>query len=758
MMHAIAAYAAGLVPALGWTLAHFLWQGALVALVLSLLLKTCRTARARHDLALAGLALMAILPVATFAWLQGGVQIVLVPAGFPGLTPDQDLGWESAAVAAWLTGVAVLAVRTAGGLLLIERLRRTATPLPPAWAQRCRALHARMAGSLAVAFAQSEAIAAPLVAGWLKPMVLIPTAVLVRLPADQLEALILHELAHVRRLDAFANLLQTLVETALFYHPAVWWVSRRVRIEREHCCDDLAVGAVRDPALYVRALQAIEAMRPAPSGVLAANGGDLKTRAARILGLAAGPARPALSRTAAILVLTAAAAAMTHSAAVEAKPGEAPAPSPARAAAEPAAPAPVAAPASEPAPVASGNPRIVLAQASAPALPFVSLATAIAPQPAPAATPAPARPLLLALAASSAGPRAVSPLVVTSPGKPAPADIAIEMSGDADDPGSDVALWPGEALSQNYDGWVTLRCGFDVHGLAEKCDVASERPLGKGFGKAALVMRPMFKIEPVQGLDGPIEAIKTVAIRFRAPKAYAIPDEGQRAPFGQYGDLGQGARSGGVGGGRISGRPVTMLDYPVWARAPGFDDLAAAYPAKGGGIEGYAVAHCRVRRSGDLEGCEATKETPEHHGFGLAAAKLAEAKFKIPPQLAAAAHSNALWVDVPIRLPPPNAIDRTIDAPAWLTSVDPRTTPKIFPPEAVASGLTTGAGVARCTVGADGTLANCAPESAQPAGLGFAEAAAKLATGMKMNLWANDAAPVAGGVVHVPVRLNLKGG
>ncbi|HEX2817007.1 MAG TPA: hypothetical protein VHN39_11460, partial [Phenylobacterium sp.] len=175
-------------------------------------------------------------------------------------------------------------------------------------------------------------------------------------------------------------------------------------------------------------------------------------------------------------------------------------------------------------------------------------------------------------------------------------------------------------------------------------------------------------------------------------------------------------------------------------------------------VEGYAVAHCAVQRSGALSGCQVIKEEPERRDFGRAATKLVETKFKVAPQLAAAAHSSALWVDVPIRLPPPAQTDRTVMAPAWLTGVDARTTPTVFPPEAVASGLTTGRGIARCVVGADGVLANCAPESAEPAGLGFAEAAAKLATGMKMNLWTYDAAPVEGGVVHVPVRLNLKGG
>ena len=107
MMATTVAYLGSLVPALGWTLAHFLWQGALVALVLKVLLATCRTARARHDLALAALVLMAALPVATFAWLQGDVRIVFVPPSFPGLK-DGGLGWEAVAVGAWLAGVAVL--------------------------------------------------------------------------------------------------------------------------------------------------------------------------------------------------------------------------------------------------------------------------------------------------------------------------------------------------------------------------------------------------------------------------------------------------------------------------------------------------------------------------------------------------------------------------------------------------------------------------------------------------------------------------
>ena len=201
---------------------------------------------------------------------------------------------------------------------------------------------------------------------------------------------------------------------------------------------------------------------------------------------------------------------------------------------------------------------------------------------------------------------------------------------------------------------------------------------------------------------------------------------------------------------------ATEITDPVWTEAATFDDLAAAYPVGAGGTEGYAAARCRVRRDGGMEGCALIKEAPDDQGFGKAALHLAETRFKVDPGLAAHQHTPVL-VDIPVRFPTRQELaDRTVMAPSWLTGLDPAATPKLCPPEAVAQGLTTGRGVARCTVGPGGALTACVPEPGDPDGLGFSEAAAKLAGGMKMNLWSNDAAPVEGGVVHIPVRLNLK--
>ncbi|HEX3886932.1 MAG TPA: hypothetical protein VHW05_05505 [Phenylobacterium sp.] len=350
-------------------------------------------------------------------------------------------------------------------------------------------------------------------------------------------------------------------------------------------------------------------------------------------------------------------------------------------------------------------------------------------------------------AAEGAQTKTVSPVTVSPLTKPPSADVTLNMQGDEDDVEQLVTVWPGTAYQAGANGRVTLRCAIDVHGLAERCEVAYEHPQGKGFGKAALELRPTFLLPPTLGPDGqPIATTKNIAITFKAPdRAFDMGKVLQGETRGQ--------------GNAVDMRKVTMLDYPVWAQAASFDDLAQAYPAKGDGAQGYAVDHCMVRRTGALFNCQTIKEEPQGRDFGKAALTLAP-KFKVIPQLAVdPRHSAQLWVDVPIRFPSRQELaERTIRAPVWLTTIDAKAAPKLFPPEAVAKGLTTGRGVARCTVGPDGALSACAAETGDPDGLGFSEAAARLATGMRMNLWSGDGAPVEGGVVHVPVRLNLKSG
>lgn len=357
--------------------------------------------------------------------------------------------------------------------------------------------------------------------------------------------------------------------------------------------------------------------------------------------------------------------------------------------------------------------------------------------------------------ASTTPPSTVSGVTVTAPAsaKPPAADVAINMQGSTDDIEQQIVVWPAGAYETRANGRVTLRCQIDVHGLAERCDVAYEWPQGLGFGKAAMVLRPTFKLAPTLGPNGPIATTKNIQISFRAPDhhvsgadvALAMTDMAMMDTLTFAADR------------PLDLRKVTIIENPLWAAAANFEDLANAYPAKGGDVEGYAVDHCMVARSGVLHDCVTTKEEPEGRGFGKAALALAP-KFKVTRELADAPHRTPqVWVDVPIRFPPPQErADHTVMAPTWITAIDSKASPRLFPPEAVARGLVTGRGVVRCTVDSDGSMTSCVPEPGDPDGLGFSEAAAKLAPGLKMNLWSADGAPVQGGVVHIPIRLNLK--
>ena len=358
----------------------------------------------------------------------------------------------------------------------------------------------------------------------------------------------------------------------------------------------------------------------------------------------------------------------------------------------------------------------------------------------------------------------VSPVTVSPSAEKAPIAATVDMHGEEDSPwgGDFTAIWPADMTHSGVHGQVILNCLIDTHGLAESCKVASETPAGKKLGRAALELRSTIKLTPATGADGqPVSASMTIRIVFKAPSQDFDNQEFQRALTrgkGGFGTLDIPPTHN-----PILTRNEAMLDNPVWATAATFDDLAAAYPAKGGGVEGYAAAHCRVERDGDKAGalrdCQIIKEAPNGHDFGKAALALALKFRTAPATLAAIPKREPLWVDIPMRLEPPAEVaERLIKAPRWLAGVDPKAAPKLFPPEAVAQGLTTGRGVARCTVGPDGALTACAPEPGDPDGLGFSEAAVRLASGMKMNLWSADGAPVEGGIVHIPIRLNLKGG
>ena len=293
---------------LGLALSHFVWQGAAIGALAAAAIAFARRAAARYALGVAALCLMLAAPVATFlvlnhsdpapastpdlalaVALQTAANISANPAmRVPPAEPTVPLNVTAMnwLVAVWFAGVLLFSLRTAGGFFVVAGLRRRdSAPVATELLSLCRDLQQRLGITRAVRYCESLHLDAPAVLGWFRPVVFLPVTALTGLSEAQLRAVIAHELAHIRRFDAFVNLFQVAVETLLFYHPAVWWLSKCVRAERENCCDDVALSVCGNPAEYARALALMEEWRVAPSFAMAANRGPLASRVARLLGL-----------------------------------------------------------------------------------------------------------------------------------------------------------------------------------------------------------------------------------------------------------------------------------------------------------------------------------------------------------------------------------------------------------------------------------------------------------------------------------------
>jgi beta-lactamase regulating signal transducer with metallopeptidase domain len=246
------------------------------------------------------------------------IEPLVVPSGtqFVSLTtegePSPDLlrPWLDRLVGVWVIGVVLLSVRLAVGWKVICRLRAQGqSKKDSVWCTRFACLKERIGVSSSVQLLWSASASVPMVIGWARPVVLVPTALLTGLSASQLEAVLAHELAHIRRHDYLVNLLQNVLETLLFYHPAIWWISEQVRNEREHCCDDLAAAACGGTLKYARALTALAELRHTSGSLgLAATGGSLVARIARLAGFRSPGPRVGWPLTALVLLGAAVAA------------------------------------------------------------------------------------------------------------------------------------------------------------------------------------------------------------------------------------------------------------------------------------------------------------------------------------------------------------------------------------------------------------------------------------------------------------------
>lgn len=290
-----------LATALGSAVLHFLWQGAAIGVIAAIVLVLVDNSRAsaRYAISCIALASCAAIFLATFTYALvpagaagttiGPLPADFAPAGAP-TTPPQaatiPLQLVQGIAGLWIAGVVVLQSRLALQCMMIRRLTLRAVSAPTeTWIATFEALKRDLRISPRVRMLRSAAADVPMVAGWVSPVVLVPVSAFASLSPDQLKAVLVHELAHIRRHDHVLNAIQILIETALFFHPVTWWLSNQVRTERENCCDDAAVRSAAHPRVFAEALARLETIRIAsPQAALAATGGPLMSRIARIVG------------------------------------------------------------------------------------------------------------------------------------------------------------------------------------------------------------------------------------------------------------------------------------------------------------------------------------------------------------------------------------------------------------------------------------------------------------------------------------------
>ena len=299
-------------------LLHSLWQGALAAAAFWIVLrKRWWNAKVRHDFGCVLLALLPLLAIATFARKLAALShpVADIPGNLGAAIPLADLSaahaaastnpgslawawplWANSVVAIlWLAGSSTLLSRSVIGLWATRRLAaQTTLPLPDDLQTAASQMMRDMDLPRATRVIACAGAVVPYTYGWLAPVVVMPMTAIAGLDATHLQLLLRHELAHVLRRDFVFNALQNAAESLLFYHPLVWWLSARVRAEREAACDEAVLEQGVDKLGYAKALASLESLRhEVPSPALGAHGGDLKMRIRSILH--SGPRRSGAS-------------------------------------------------------------------------------------------------------------------------------------------------------------------------------------------------------------------------------------------------------------------------------------------------------------------------------------------------------------------------------------------------------------------------------------------------------------------------------
>lgn len=290
------------------------------------------------------------------------------------------------------------------------------------------------------------------------------------------------------------------------------------------------------------------------------------------------------------------------------------------------------------------------------------------------------------------------------------------------------AVWPIEALRDGVGGRAVLDCQVSPQGALEGCTVREEAPEGMGFGAAALLLKPSLVLKPGMKNGKPVRTSVQIPIRFEASEP--------------------------IGAAWLE--RTSMVSDPVWEQAPTFADMAAAWPKDATAEFGHVSMRCGIELDGRLEHCSVLTEAPSGQGFGKAARAKVAPKFRMRMTPEIAQKVAKASVNLPVHFSnPAKAPPRLVVRPKWINRLDPQKVVEVYPDAAAEAGVKSGRGVAECTVAFDGKLVDCQPAPATPEGLGFSDAAVKVASVMRMNPWSDGGGPVDGVRLRLPVAFNL---
>jgi beta-lactamase regulating signal transducer with metallopeptidase domain len=265
-----------IIHAIGWTVLHSLWQALIVSALAGILLLTLRKKPSSYCYWVANLALFGVLIWAaiTFCHLLSEQDSSALQTSFFNGSPYEKPSFKVALksffagyfqmhlpliVVLWLLGESIFTIRLFGGLYYLQRLQYSQLkPLGAEWQLKVERLSEGIQLKKTVQIAESLLARSPMVIGWMKPIILMPFGAINNLSVQQVEAVIAHELAHIKRNDYLLNLIQSVIETLFYFNPAVWWISSQIRTERENCCDDMAVSLVGNSLAYAKALASLQ--------------------------------------------------------------------------------------------------------------------------------------------------------------------------------------------------------------------------------------------------------------------------------------------------------------------------------------------------------------------------------------------------------------------------------------------------------------------------------------------------------------------